>query len=67
MTTKSKSYRPNSHGVGAAAVAKPPAVQAAMHVPCAREHPAAALVSQAHYPTGPVAPATKPEELIHTT
>jgi hypothetical protein len=37
-------------------------VQAAMQVPCAAEHTAAALVSQAHQPTGPVEPNTIPEE-----
>ena len=37
------------------------AEQAAMQAPCVAEHPAAALVNQAHHPTGPVVPATNPD------
>jgi len=37
----------------------------AMHAPWIAAQPAAALVSQAHQPTGPVTPAVRPEALMH--
>jgi hypothetical protein len=46
----------SSYGVGATNSG----VQTAMQAPCMALQPAAAEVSQAHYPTGPAVPVTIP-------